>query len=247
MSYFAKTIVRGAGNEIGRSMARTVINKVVKGADANYVNLSSKTTNNYVGNSSNDKINYKLNTDVIEECNGQLLTAMETTEYLRTQKFTSQSPGFQWRVLLLGGLVVAPIIAGVVGYLGSLMGLEWVTAVAFIGTLSFLPTIMGMRIRNKKEAQEYYDSERKRISGLLTFYQNKIDYLKSKYGEDITLSMIKRSPMKGLPIDEFDTFFGSPNSVEQTEDTMTYVYGTSKRAGDWFRFKNGVLHTYTIK
>jgi hypothetical protein len=36
---FGKAIVRGAGSEIGRSMARAAINKVAKGADANYVNV----------------------------------------------------------------------------------------------------------------------------------------------------------------------------------------------------------------
>ena len=41
MSNFTKSIIRGAGNEIGRSIARTAINKVAKGSDANYVNVNS--------------------------------------------------------------------------------------------------------------------------------------------------------------------------------------------------------------
>jgi hypothetical protein len=40
MANFTKSIIRGAGNEIGRSIARTAINKVAKGSDANYVNVN---------------------------------------------------------------------------------------------------------------------------------------------------------------------------------------------------------------
>ena len=35
-----KSIVRGAGNQIGRSIAKSAINKVAKGADATYVNVN---------------------------------------------------------------------------------------------------------------------------------------------------------------------------------------------------------------
>ena len=71
MSYFGKSIIRGAGNEIGRSFARTAINKIAKGADANYVNVSGGnygTSNRVKYNSTlNDQINKKLNTSFIEE------------------------------------------------------------------------------------------------------------------------------------------------------------------------------------
>ena len=41
MSYLGKAITRGFGNEIGRSVARTAINKVAKGADANYIKVEN--------------------------------------------------------------------------------------------------------------------------------------------------------------------------------------------------------------
>lgn len=41
MSYLGKAITRGFGNEIGRSVARTAINKVAKGADANYIRVDN--------------------------------------------------------------------------------------------------------------------------------------------------------------------------------------------------------------
>jgi|GEM_PF-3162862 hypothetical protein len=41
MGNFTKSIVRGAGSQIGRSIAQSAINSVLKGSDAKYVNVNS--------------------------------------------------------------------------------------------------------------------------------------------------------------------------------------------------------------
>ena len=255
MSYFGKSIIRGAGNEIGRSFARTAINKIAKGADANYVNVSGGnygTSNRVKYNSTlNDQINKKLNTSFIEENKQKLNDAILKTDRILNSKWTNEKASYQWIIILLGLLVISPTVSGIISLISSQFLSDVTTGMisflGFIVGLYFTPTIIGFKKKKKKRAQEYYDNRREELKEELKIMEGAVKYLTNKYGEEMTLNMVNRTPVKGMTLENFTFFFGQPNLIEETEDTLTLIYGTSKRAGDWFRFKNEKLVTYTVK
>ena len=247
MSQFLNSVVRGAGFTIGRQL--------VTGGSYTRKSPRSSSTSSY-NSYLNNEINRKLNKSFLEDNKERFNQAVLHTSEILKGKWTNESSWYQWIIILVGTFVIAPTVSGLIAYINNMLvesniitdGVAiTITLLGFILGLYLTPRFIGFKIKKKKRAEKYYNQRRKELKEELDMMNGAVKYLNGKYGEEMTLNMINRSPVKGLPLENFTFFFGEPNSIEETEDSLTLIYGTSKRAGDWFRFKDNKLVTYSVK
>jgi hypothetical protein len=239
MSNLGSSIVRGMGYTIGRN----IVNSVTR---STFTQSNGRTkTSHYTNKEINDKMGVDINDTLQEWVDDQVESAqILKTEYTSKEKNLSSMGGiiFYFSLFFMGDLFLpydAPTGA-------------WALIVVLLGWIPFLIVrelikkfVFGKnRIVRYDERIEEIKKESILKAGVLV---NLIEMMNEKYGEDVTDKLRNRRVEKGLPMEGFTGFFGKPNHIEETDKFVTYIYGTSKRVGDWFRFKDNSLVEFSIK
>ena len=243
---FGKSIVRGAGYSIGRNL--------VGGLGRNRLTTSyrERVADSY----ENKKINEKFERpifDVLDEREEN----MHQTYKLKFEESNWeclsdwQKVGFfGWGFVAFCSLIYFNVKFSVIPFDGGLFNSLSFFGIPFIGGklfIKFLHLIAGTKRIREKESNEWLDSSLKNLENLRKTYQEGIELVRNTWGEEFVKSYQNRIPKEGMHIEPFTLFFGKPDKEEITEKGKNLIYGTSKQAGDWFKFEDDYLKSFTIK
>ena len=239
MSNLGSSIVRGMGYTIGRNIVNSVSRSIPSRSN------SRNKTDHHTNNEINNKMGVTVDDTLQVWVDNQVYAAQTLkTEYTDKEKNVASMFGviLYFSLFFIGDLFLpsdAPI-------------LSWVLIVILLGWVPMLIVRESIKkfVFSKNRIVRFEDrikeikKESILKSGVLI---NLIEMMNEKYGEDVTDKLRNRRVEKGLPMEGFTSFFGKPNHIEETDKFVTYIYGTSKRVGDWFRFKDNELVEYSIK
>lgn len=257
MSQFQNAIIRGAGLTIGRMLVQGAVNLTESAIEAS---IAKARMIEFA--MSNSRINKMINTSIFDMLNDSIFSTRTNwhNEILKLEKVPRLSKAtIVWMSIWLFFAIWVGLaeIFGDPSHPGS-AGMEYVFF-AFIGfaSVSFIIGTVKYKSRKSKNSlkiEEIYKTDeiyRTEMSALEKSLNEILDYITQNYGKEMADNFEYRRPVNNMPFQYFETFFGNADATEQTvKDGSTFdtlVYGTSKQAGDWFRFKDGNLVEYVIK
>jgi hypothetical protein len=244
---FGKAIVRGAGYSIGRNL--------VGGLGKNrYTSGSSSSRPLASEHYSNQSINTKLNRsvfDVLEESRESIKFTYENKMRISNWQSLSdwQKIGFfGWGFVIfcaipfLSAKVFSPPTTPV-----STISLLVISFVVAKLSLKLLHLVAKTKEQREEEAKKFLEGSLGAIAKMEDAYRKALNMIKEEQGEEWIQLYETRTPTVGMHIEPFTMFFGDPQKEEVTDKGKNLIYGTSKQAGDWFRFEGQYLKSFTIK
>jgi hypothetical protein len=252
---FGKSIVRGAGYSIGRNLVGSL------GRNRITSNYRERVSDSY----ENQSINQKFGRSIFDVIDEQEESVKGTHQFLLIESNWDFIKG--WKAGIFGTLGVALwfyflVLVGIQlnsPFVKSSMDKYPLLVFLYLFALIVVPIfgskfclyllhlVSGTPRKKKKHAEYVLDEGMKNIQKLRNSFTEGIEVVRSTWGEEWVESFEKRIPKEGMHISPFTLFFGSPDKEEITEKGKNLIYGTSKQAGDWFKFENDYLKSFTIK
>ena len=242
---FGKSIVRGAGYSIGRNLVGNL------GRNRVTSSYRERLSDSY----ENQQINQKFGRSIFDVIDEQEESIKQRYDY-EMKKTNWQSEGkffvFLWSVVPFFGILW--LIASNGKLYHSIFVFDkngwFALLLCFIGSklfIQFLYIILGTKKKREEYANSILEQGNKNIETLRKSYTEGLQVVKETWGEEWLENYEKRIPKEGMHISPFTLFFGSPEKEEITEKGRNLIYGTSKQAGDWFKFEGDYLKSFTIK
>jgi hypothetical protein len=244
---FGKSIIKGAGYTIGRNIAGGL-------GKNRYTSQSSQSRSLVSDHYTNRSINSKLNRsvfDVLEE-------SKESIQYTYQNKLEVSN----WKSLSswqkIGFFGWGFVIFCAIPFLNAKVFVPPTTPISTISLLviSFVIAKLSLRLlhlvtktkeQREEEAKKFLEGSLGAVAKMEDAYRKALNMIKEEQGEEWVELYETRTPTVGMHIEPFTMFFGDPQKEEVTDKGKNLIYGTSKQAGDWFRFEGQYLKSFTIK
>jgi hypothetical protein len=245
---FGKSIVRGAGYSIGRNLVGNL------GRNSVTSSYRERVSDSY----ENQQINQKFQRSIFDVIDGQEESIKQRYEHeIKKTNWqcltTFQKIGmFSWGVVSF--IVIFALFVKNADLYHSIITFDksglFSLLICFIFSrlfIKFLYLIQGTKRSREEYANNILEQGNKNIVTLRKSYTEGLQVVKETWGEEWVKYYKNRIPKEGMHISPFTLFFGSPEKEEITEKGRNLIYGTSKQAGDWFKFEDDYLKSFTIK